>query len=340
MGGFVTNCWYMAAWSHEIETGPLARRLLDIPMVLFRGGRGVVAALHDRCPHRFAPLSRGRVDGDSIRCGYHGLCFDRTGDCTDSPFGIAVPPGIGVRSFSVEERHGCIWIWPGDGEPDPSMIPDFGYHEDAAFRVVRGVSNIKAHFELVTDNLMDLTHTRYLHPGFGGDNWVPTVRFSQDNETLFAHYELPETPPSEFSEAFFPAHGKPVRERDVMRWNLPSTMYLFIEMGIAGAPDDAWVPQPSSHILCPETENSCHYFWASGALADAPISDADHFEAVKWAFDTEDAPMLEAAHGAMEGADFWELRPAILEYDSAAIRARRIVRKHLRHERGEAPVDA
>jgi vanillate O-demethylase monooxygenase subunit len=327
----------MAGWADEIDDGPLARRLLDQPIVLFRTESGHATALIDRCPHRFAPLSRGRVMGESLQCGYHGLAFGANGACSFSPFGIAVPPQARVRSFPVVERYGCLWIWPGAPElADPGGIPDFGFHVDSNYRAVRGYSHIKAHFEVVTDNLMDLTHTRYLHPGFGGDSYVPAVSFSQEGETVFAHYDLPSYPPHEFSEAFIPAGGRPIKERDTMRWNAPASMYLSIEMAVAEAPEVQPVHQPSSHILTPETGSTCHYFWASAGPKDCPVVDEEHYEGVKYAFDNEDAPMLEAVQANMEARDFWALQPAILAYDNAAIRARRIMRTRLKAENGSA----
>jgi vanillate O-demethylase monooxygenase subunit len=328
----------MVGWSSEIDAAPLARRILDLSVVVYRTESGVPAALVNRCPHRFAPLSLGKVEGDSIRCGYHGLAFDGSGRCSDSPFGLRVPEGAQVRSFPIIERHQCLWLWPGDPAAAlPDAIPDFSYHEDPGFRVVRGYSQIKAHFELVTDNLMDLTHTRYLHPGFGGDIWVPEVSFSQEQETVLAHYELPAYPPTEFTEAFMSANGAEVFESDVIRWDAPASMLLTIKMGLASERNRVLAVQPSSHILCPETEESCHYFWASAAETDAPVSDDDHLEAVRFAFDEEDAPMLEAVQANMEGEDFWEMRPAILAYDNAGIRARRIMRQKARAEAAEAP---
>lgn len=339
MTNFVLNAWYMVAWADELTAVPLARRLLDMPIVLFRTAAGQAAALINRCPHRFAPLSRGQVQGEMIRCGYHGLAFSTAGKCVDSPFGLTVPPGAEVRSFPVVERDACLWLWPGQPElADPRSIPDFGYHVDPAYRVVKGYSAVRAHFEVITDNLMDLTHTRYLHPAFGGDDWVPQVGFSQEEETLYAHYTIAQYPPSPFSEGYLPANGRQIRETDYIRWNAPASMYLHIELQLADGPEDAGALQPSSHILCPETATTTHYFWASGAERDAPITDQEHVEAMKFAFDLEDAPMLEAVQEGMEGQDFWDLRPAILAYDAAGVRARRLMRRKLHAEqRGDTP---
>ena len=78
---FLRNAWYMAAWGHEVGEALLRRRLLGDPVLLFRKTDGAVAAMVDRCPHRYAPLSMGTRDGDTITCGYHGLTFNAGGTC-------------------------------------------------------------------------------------------------------------------------------------------------------------------------------------------------------------------------------------------------------------------
>ena len=73
---FPKNGWYAAIWSKDLIGEPVARTFLGEPVVLFRAGNGTPAALEDRCCHRAAPLSLGAVEGDHLRCGYHGLTFE------------------------------------------------------------------------------------------------------------------------------------------------------------------------------------------------------------------------------------------------------------------------
>ncbi len=80
----VLDDWYVVARSDEVKRAPLARTLMGIPMVIFRGDDGV-GALVDRCPHRNAPLSAGRVVGATVQCGYHGWRFDPAGRCQEVP---------------------------------------------------------------------------------------------------------------------------------------------------------------------------------------------------------------------------------------------------------------
>jgi vanillate O-demethylase monooxygenase subunit len=109
-------------------------------------------------------------------------------------------------------------------------------------------------------------------------------------------------------------------------------MYLDIQFSFAASPGQNEVPQPSTHILTPQCEHSTHYFWASGVLRDAQMTDEEHKEGLRFAFDEEDAPMLEAVETMMAGREFWAMRPAILSFDQGSVRARRILRKKIAAE--------
>ncbi len=80
MCNYLKNTWYVAAWSEEVtEAALLGRKILDIPVVLYRDNAGEVVALTDRCPHRFAPLSMGKIVNGCVECPYHGLRFNGSG---------------------------------------------------------------------------------------------------------------------------------------------------------------------------------------------------------------------------------------------------------------------
>jgi phenylpropionate dioxygenase-like ring-hydroxylating dioxygenase large terminal subunit len=135
-GIFLRNSWYVAAWNHELIDGiKLARTILERPIVLYRGASGKVVALDDRCCHRAAPLSMGRIEGDDIRCMYHGMKFDPGGKCIQIPGQDVIPPKLGVRSYPTVERYNLIWIWPGDAEKaDPELIVDYPPLADPKWR--------------------------------------------------------------------------------------------------------------------------------------------------------------------------------------------------------------
>src|SRR5262245_13234987 len=88
-GSSLRNAWYGAAWGDDLAEGQLiGRTILQEPVVLYRKSDGHVAALEDRCPHRFAPLHMGKVvGGDRVQCPYHGLEFNSAGAYVLNPHG-------------------------------------------------------------------------------------------------------------------------------------------------------------------------------------------------------------------------------------------------------------
>src|SRR6266853_5381774 len=160
---WMRNCWQVVAFAKEIGGKPLARTVCEEPIVLYRTAAGLAVALTDRCPHRFAPLSLGRVIGDQIQCGYHGLCFDHDGLCVRVPGQDSVPRAR-VQKYPLVERHGFAWIWLGDAErADADLIPDFHWMDDPAWAVAEGYHHFKANYQLVNDNLFDLSHESFVH---------------------------------------------------------------------------------------------------------------------------------------------------------------------------------
>src|SRR5438128_12699833 len=123
---FIRNTWYVIAWGHEVPAGELfARRVAGESIVLYRRTDGSLVALENRCPHRHAPLAMGRLEGDCVRCMYHGLKFDADGHCVEVPGQTATPSALRVRSYPVVERSRWIWVWMGDAEKaDAAKIPD------------------------------------------------------------------------------------------------------------------------------------------------------------------------------------------------------------------------
>lgn len=143
---FLRNCWYVAAWSHELGAGqPIPRRIIDEALVLYRDAAGKVVVLQDRCCHRHAPLSRGQMQGEALRCMYHGLLFSPQGECIEIPGQAVIPPQARVRAYPAVERHSWIWVWMGDAaKADPQLIPPSVGLDDPAWSLGCGQIDYEA----------------------------------------------------------------------------------------------------------------------------------------------------------------------------------------------------
>jgi vanillate O-demethylase monooxygenase subunit len=162
---FIKNLWYVAAWSHELGTSsPIARMIVGEPLALFRKSDGSVVVFEDRCPHRHAPLSLGRVENDELRCMYHGLRFSSLGVCVHIPGSNVMPPNTSVRTYPVMEKSSWIWVWMGRPElADASMIPEIPDIGASMWATRSGTIDYAADYQLVHDNLCDLSHVDYSH---------------------------------------------------------------------------------------------------------------------------------------------------------------------------------
>jgi phenylpropionate dioxygenase-like ring-hydroxylating dioxygenase large terminal subunit len=162
---YVRNAWYVAAWSCDLKVAqPFAISILGESVVVWRGESGQLHALEDRCVHRLAPLSRGRCEGERLRCMYHGLLFDPDGLVAEIPGQEIVPAQARVRSYPVVERHDWIWVWMGDPAlAGDALIPAAVGLSDPDWILGHGQMDYAAEARLICDNLCDFSHLSYVH---------------------------------------------------------------------------------------------------------------------------------------------------------------------------------
>ena len=326
---FLRDCWYAAAWSQEVGDQLFGRTICDEKIVLLRKADNTVAAVSGVCPHRFASLDKGRrLAGDRLQCPYHGLEFDTQGNCVGNPHGPL--PRIGLTPFAVVERHSVIWLWFGDPErADPALIPDFSMFDDPRYRTIRGQMTTRAHYELITDNLLDLSHVGFVHQGGLGSDAIKNGQHEVvvAGTTVHSNRWCPDGAPSPVWSMMFGGYQDNVDHWLDMRWDAPSTMLLDVGVAPAGQDRSTGIAMPGAHILTPETETSTHYFWAatrSFALDDDAL-DVQLRTAIEHAFINEDKPILEDVQANLKGARFEQMRPPTLSFDIGAMRARRIL---------------
>lgn len=161
------NGWYVVAFPHEITRNLMTRWVVNQPVVLYRKEDGTAVAVEGRCPHRHFPLGESKLVGDSIQCGYHGITFDAEGRCTRIPSQSTIAGAYRIRTYPLVEQGLWMWIWPGDPAlADESLIPtptEIGL--DVPGYVARPFYSlhVKGRYQLLNDNLLDLTHLGYLH---------------------------------------------------------------------------------------------------------------------------------------------------------------------------------
>ena len=337
---YLRNAWYVAGWADAL-VGPQAKVFLDTPVALFRDDAGIAHAIGGRCPHRFAPLGHGKVVDGALQCPYHGLRFAADGACVFSPHPGAAPPPTQVAVYPLVERHALLWIWFGDpARADAAAIPDFAWLTDPRIETVRGATIAEGHYELYTDNILDLSHAGFVHPALDAGAWTRGQRrFWQDGGTVHARYAHADDYLSDGISAILGTAGVRQDFDGHVVWHAPATLSFDFRTGAPGTPFEALNNMPSLHAFTPETAGTTHYLWATGrdfALGDADFSTAMR-AALEFAFEHEDMPLIRDAHRLMAGDDFWDLRPLVLEGDSAGIRARRTLRRLIAAEQDATP---
>ena len=317
----------------------MARGILGSPVVLFRKDDGGAVALGDRCPHRFAPLSKGVVANDRIQCPYHGLTFDASGACVLNPHGRGIiPPAARVPSYPLVERQHVLWIWMGQPDrADPAKIVDLEMLDGPGHPLVCGHIRMSVNYLLVTDNLLDLTHAPYLHAGeLAAPTKTREAKFTAGEDWVESSYLTRSVPTPKFQRPFYQADVGDHHTR--MRWTAPGVLRQFLGMTEVGRAAEEGAFSTNVHLLTPETEDSTHYFWGTSRnrKADDRTLDEHVRAAVNKAFITQDEPMIAACREYMGSNDLMGLRPVVLETDAAAFRARRILEQMVARESSPA----
>ncbi len=328
---YVRNRWHVAALSEELTDRPLGRVMLDEPVVLYRLADGTPVALEDRCLHRQAPLSLGWVEGDNLRCCYHGLLFDRDGCCVEVPSQTRVPPNAGLRTYPVTERQGFVFIWMGDPDCAGDVEPyDFPWAEKEGWRHLHAQFHAKCNWQLLVDNLLDVTHIAYAHRttiGAAGVAVGAQAKTERDGDRVVVSRWMFDIDPAPTHVAATGYNGK------VDRWQrveFAPPGFIWLKVGVAkagtgaekGETDGILIDRHTLHIITPETDGTCHYFWTTAHEAAAVTAEQEQIiydQSVK-AFN-EDLVILEGQQTRRDAG-----RPTIdINADAGAIQARQVL---------------
>jgi vanillate O-demethylase monooxygenase subunit len=337
------NCWWVAALSSEVERNLSGRWLLDTPVLLYRTEEGQVIALHDRCPHRGAPLSIGCLKGDSVQCGYHGFTFAPDGACVNVPSMKTAISSIRVRAFPVLEKPPFVWIYLGDPDALGSIptAPELPWTTDPSFKVVTGRIDIAANFMLLKENVLDLTHFGYVHAStFKITDWVDPPKVTVEGDTVTYRQSFVQSPlPPPFAEALGRRPGTPFNRENFGSFVSPALQVASVDFidptdtnAVAGRFRicHATTPVDGDHML---------YYYALARDHGTTPELMGRFEALsKVGFD-EDKRVIEAIQAARrkdpDDPVEWEVS---IKSDAAGVQGRRALARWMERETDrEAP---
>lgn len=270
---FLKNCWYVAAWDHELNDGKLLERtILGETILFYKTTEGAVVALDNRCCHRGAKLSQGRIEGDCVRCMYHGLKFDPSGACVQIPGQDRIPPKLGVKSFPVVDKDHLVWIWMGDPAlADPALILDIPYLRDPQWKGIPSYLHYDANYLLIVDNLSDFAHLAFVHTNTlgGSEDYAyvtkPVAIERLENGFRVERWHMNSDPPP-FHKKVIPNKTDKVDRRNIGHMQIPGIFLLESLFAPAGNGAetgnlDGAREYRNCQFMTPETERTTHFFW-------------------------------------------------------------------------------
>lgn len=335
------NGWYVAAFLHEVGRELLSRWILNEPVVMYRKEDGEAVALDGRCPHRHFPLGKSCLIGDDIQCGYHGIRFGPDGNCTGIPAQTHIPKTYRIKKYPVAEHGLWLFIWPGDPEKaDPALLPDLeasGW-SNPEFRFEPFYSvEVQGRYQLLNDNLLDLTHLAYLHgTSIGTPENASTPEDREEfpgllkSRRMMRNIEMPAS-----SRGRFDYEG-PVDRLAGMDFWLP---------GFHAGVDETSIPEDHPtrggemldvkrvfHAVTPGKLHTVNYFFALGGI----VSDAE-FESTReflWPVIEEDAMATREIEEMLTTlGDFPD--ELMLKSDAGAVQGRRMLQAMMDREAAE-----
>ncbi len=344
---FFRSAWYVALWSEALAPGAIEkRRILSEDVVLFRDPDGAPVALRDLCPHRFAPLSLGRLTPNGIACSYHGLEFGVDGQCIANPHTSGrIPSKACVRKYPVVERDTLVWIWMGDADQaDPALIPDFSFLDLSSGLSVtkRDAIQMPCRYELIIDNLLDLSHISFLHEGILGHLECAKSDIRTDKsdrhvqvERISRNVRVPE-----FFELLLQDGSERGDQWNTIYWHLPSTLINDVVMTAPGADPMDGTGILGAHLLTPVDEHSTLYHIAAARQKTRrPINPETSEETRqrladirRFAFEEQDLPMIAAQARNLREYPAETRHGVFLDIDAGPAMARAMLRDSIAWE--------
>lgn len=306
---------------------------------MYRREDGSVVALEDACPHRKLPLSKGRLLGDIVECGYHGMQFEGSGNCVLVPTQDRIPPQAQVRPYPAVERWGLVWVWMGDpDDADESKIVEIPNYDNQTWGLTSGgVLEIDCHYLWVTDNLLDPSHVAWVHrtsfaaPGTDG---TPLEIQAFDDGVVVSRWIADQALPPYYAPLVkFEGNCDRLQHYEVRMPSICINRSIFTPAGTggdAGTLNEKAYVMVSYNFMTPIDEDRTTYYWFQHYNTDPDDAEtAAHLnEGAKMAFD-EDREILEAVHVGMKDKTTRNLN---LGLDAGSLHYRRLLDKAIAAE--------
>lgn len=330
---FIRNAWYVIALSEEVSRNPLARIALGTSLVLFRTESGQPVALQNRCCHRSYPLSHGRIEGDTIVCGYHGLRYDARGQCIEIPMQKSVPSSVRVQSFKIVERSPLVWIWMGEASSaDETRLPHRDWMYGDGWDTLWGYLHVKGNYVHLHENLLDLSHLSFIHATtFGTPEYARApveTKIAEDDIQVWRHVQckLP------------PIYAQPLGWVGANAMRSSGSQFvspgLHVNTGIfrnLDQPDRNPDPAPTvkvAQLITPETGLSTHYWTLQARNFARNDSDMGRFMLnQQLAAFREDVVALERISELLLLESDHDFQEVSLPTDKAGVTMRRLLRR-------------
>ena len=222
---FLKNFWYASELSSAVTSQPKRIVLLEQEFALYRDTRGQVVALSNLCVHRGGVLSDGWVEGDCIRCPYHGWKYKSDGACVEIPAnqpGVPISKKARVDAYPVQEKYGWVWLFLGDlpeaERPSLPPLPEFG---TPGWQAIDGEFKWNAHYTRVVENSIDIAHAPFVHATAFGNRQEPQIeeyKVHLEEWSGSASINLKATPPKGL--------WKCIRRKDLPKVKTTLTFYM------------------------------------------------------------------------------------------------------------------
>ena len=262
----IRNAWYVVSESKNVAHELRAIRALGQPLVLYRTEAGAPVVLDDRCAHHRYPLSKSKLIGDNIRCGYHGFTYESSGRCIWVP-GTNAKPKFGVRRYPCVEVGPWLWTWMGDpSKADPSLVPYPELDRRENWRQIEGYKLNPGNYMLLIENLLDLSHLHFLHGSDVSDVSQATTHSTSLPNLVNGVGYTKETPVAEAKIFARLTGGDPAKKVRVITADMqlgPSLNYGYEDRYALEGDDDPLYPLRFHiiHGITPEDRDATHQFF-------------------------------------------------------------------------------